>query len=79
MQVFSSRLRLQCSVRVRVHDNIAKSEGSIPMSENEELQVIEQDQGDGWTRVRRNRPNGEWEEGFVPTTYIEIIESTMYA
>lgn len=49
------------------------------MSENEELQVIEQDQGDGWTRVRRNRGDGEWEEGFVPTTYIEILGDGTYA
>nr|XP_029734645.1 formin-binding protein 1-like isoform X8 [Aedes albopictus] len=54
----------------------ATSEGSIPMSEGEELLVIELDQGDGWTRVRRLcGPNG-WEEGFVPTSY---IESTLYA
>ncbi|XP_055620884.1 formin-binding protein 1-like isoform X3 [Toxorhynchites rutilus septentrionalis] len=54
----------------------ATSEGSIPMSEGEELLVIELDQGDGWTRVRRlSGPNG-WEEGFVPTSY---IESTLYA
>lgn len=46
------------------------------MSEGEELLVIELDQGDGWTRVRRLcGPNG-WEEGFVPTSY---IESTLYA
>lgn len=49
------------------------------MNENEELQVIEQDQGDGWTRVRRHRTDGEWEEGFVPTTYIEILGDTTYA
>lgn len=54
----------------------ATSEGSIPMSEGEELLVIELDQGDGWTRVRRLcGPNG-FEEGFVPTSY---IESTLYA
>lgn len=54
----------------------ATSEGSIPMSEGEELLVIELDQGDGWTRVRRLcGPNGS-EEGFVPTSY---IESTLYA
>lgn len=47
----------------------ATSEGSIPMAENEELHLIELDQGDGWTRVRRI--NGNLEEGFVPTTYIE--------
>lgn len=46
------------------------------MTEGEELQVIELDQGDGWTRVRRvTGPNG-WEEGFVPTSY---IESTLFA
>ncbi|XP_067643932.1 formin-binding protein 1-like isoform X6 [Eurosta solidaginis] len=55
----------------------ATSEGSIPMIEGEELQVIEIDQGDGWTRVRRaNAINGGWDEGFVPTSYIEC---TLYA
>lgn len=47
----------------------ATSEGSIPMAENEELYMIEVDQGDGWTRVRRM--TGDCEEGFVPTSYIE--------
>lgn len=47
----------------------ASSEGSIPIKDGEELHVIELDQGDGWTRVRRMN---EWTEGFVPTTYIEI-------
>lgn len=42
------------------------------MSEGEELQVIEIDQGDGWTRVRRLCGSNGWEEGFVPTSYIEI-------
>ncbi|XP_059615468.1 formin-binding protein 1-like isoform X11 [Phlebotomus argentipes] len=54
----------------------ATSEGSIPMAEGEELQVIELDQGDGWTRVRRMCGASGWEEGFVPTSY---IESTLYA
>lgn len=54
----------------------ATSEGSIPMSEGEELLVIELDQGDGWTRVRRLCGPTGWEEGFVPTSY---IESTLYA
>ncbi|XP_058836101.1 formin-binding protein 1-like isoform X3 [Topomyia yanbarensis] len=54
----------------------ATSEGSIPMSEGEELLVIELDQGDGWTRVRRLCGSSGWEEGFVPTSY---IESTLYA
>ena len=46
----------------------AQSEGSIPLHEGEELFVIEVDQGDGWTRVRRN---SGFEEGFVPTSYIQ--------
>lgn len=46
----------------------AQSEGSIPMCEGEELVVVELDQGDGWTRVRRIDNN---EEGFVPTSYIK--------
>lgn len=39
------------------------------MAQDEELHLIELDQGDGWTRVRRM--NGDNEEGFVPTSYIE--------
>nr|CAD7594468.1 unnamed protein product [Timema genevievae] len=46
----------------------ATSEGSIPMLDGEELYIIELDQGDGWTRVRRQT---DMEEGFVPTSYIE--------
>jgi len=46
----------------------AQSEGSIPLHEGEELSVIEIDQGDGWTRVRRNIGD---DEGFVPTSYIQ--------
>ncbi|KAK3857146.1 hypothetical protein Pcinc_036584, partial [Petrolisthes cinctipes] len=45
------------------------SEGSMNMTEGEELNVIEIDQGDGWTRVRRV---SSFEEGFVPTSYIEM-------
>lgn len=40
------------------------------MIEGEEFDLIELDQGDGWTRVRRTKE--EFEEGFVPTSYIEI-------
>lgn len=46
------------------------------MAEGEELHVIELDQGDGWTRVRRMAGTNMIEEGFVPTSY---IESTLYA
>ncbi|XP_022243945.1 formin-binding protein 1 homolog isoform X2 [Limulus polyphemus] len=47
----------------------AQSEGSIPMEEGEEFDVVELDQGDGWTRVRR----GDIEEGFVPTSYVQCF------
>ena len=40
------------------------------MYDGEELLIIELDQGDGWTRVRRENDN---EEGFVPTSYIECL------
>lgn len=50
----------------------AQSEGSIPMVEGDDFQVIELDQGDGWTRVRRN---DNTEEGFVPSSYIECTLS----
>uniref|UniRef100_A0A3B4AU13 Uncharacterized protein n=1 Tax=Periophthalmus magnuspinnatus TaxID=409849 RepID=A0A3B4AU13_9GOBI len=49
-----------------------KNEGTIAIAEGELLYVIEQDKGDGWTRVRRN----EEEEGYVPTTYIEVFLET---
>lgn len=39
------------------------------MQEGERLLVIELDQGDGWTRVRRQH---SLEEGFVPTAYLQI-------
>uniref|UniRef100_A0A8C1M4L1 Formin binding protein 1a n=1 Tax=Cyprinus carpio TaxID=7962 RepID=A0A8C1M4L1_CYPCA len=38
-----------------------QNEGTISMAESEMLYVIEEDKGDGWTRVRRN----EDEEGYV--------------
>jgi len=52
------------------------SEGSIRMEENEDLWLIESDQGDGWTRVRRIKPSpmDPMPEGFVPTSYIETTE-----
>ncbi|XP_065169257.1 cdc42-interacting protein 4 homolog isoform X2 [Atheta coriaria] len=53
----------------------ATSEGSIPMEEKEELHLIEFDQGDGWTRVRRMN---NADEGFVPTSYIEISKFQTY-
>jgi len=54
----------------------ASSEGSIALEEQEELWLIETDQGDGWTRVRRLHPShlDPMPEGFVPTSYIEVAE-----
>jgi len=54
----------------------ATSEGSIPLEESEELWLVETDQGDGWTRVRRLHPShlDPMPEGFVPTSYIEVAE-----
>ena len=46
------------------------------IQDGEELYLIEMDQGDGWTRVRRIQPEtGDMmPEGFVPTSYIEIYD-----
>ncbi|XP_070991744.1 formin-binding protein 1-like isoform X13 [Oncorhynchus clarkii lewisi] len=48
------------------------NEGTISVTEGELLYVIEEDKGDGWTRVRRN----EEEEGYVPTSYVEVLLET---
>ncbi|XP_031434190.1 formin-binding protein 1 isoform X17 [Clupea harengus] len=45
------------------------NEGTISVAEGELLYVIEEDKGDGWTRVRRN----EEEEGYVPSSYVEVF------
>ncbi|XP_037401838.1 formin-binding protein 1 isoform X23 [Pygocentrus nattereri] len=46
-----------------------QNEGTLALVEGEVLFVIEEDKGDGWTRVRRN----EEEEGYVPTSYVEVF------
>ncbi|XP_041427957.1 formin-binding protein 1 homolog isoform X12 [Xenopus laevis] len=45
-----------------------ENEGTISVTEGEILKVIEEDKGDGWTRIRRS----EEDEGYVPTSYIEV-------
>ncbi|XP_028740485.1 formin-binding protein 1 isoform X13 [Peromyscus leucopus] len=45
-----------------------QNEGTISVVEGEMLSVIEEDKGDGWTRIRRS----EDEEGYVPTSYVEV-------
>lgn len=44
------------------------SEGTMAITEGEEMALIEKDEGDGWTRVRHLATG---KEGFVPTTYLE--------
>ncbi|XP_048847207.1 cdc42-interacting protein 4 homolog isoform X2 [Brienomyrus brachyistius] len=44
------------------------SEGTLSMQEGDVLSVVEEDKGDGWTRVRRS--NGD--EGYIPTSYVKI-------
>ncbi|KAI3373028.1 hypothetical protein L3Q82_023475, partial [Scortum barcoo] len=46
-----------------------QNEGTLSMAEGELLSVVEEDKGDGWTRVRRNLE----EEGYVPTSYIKVF------
>ncbi|XP_053415710.1 formin-binding protein 1 isoform X13 [Nycticebus coucang] len=45
-----------------------QNEGTISVVEGETLYIIEEDKGDGWTRIRRS----EDEEGYVPTSYVEV-------
>ncbi|KAJ0019050.1 hypothetical protein NQD34_006619 [Periophthalmus magnuspinnatus] len=46
-----------------------QTEGTLSMREGELLSVVEEDKGDGWTRVRRSLE----EEGYVPTSYIKVF------
>lgn len=56
----------------------AEPAGSISMAEGELFDVIEFDQGDGWTRVRRRifDPDDDDFIGFVPTTYIAMEQTS---
>ena len=44
-------------------------QNAMSIQENESLNVLEKDKGDGWTLVKRL--NGE--KGYVPTDYIRIV------
>ncbi|CAI4226275.1 unnamed protein product [Auanema sp. JU1783] len=46
------------------------TEGTMKILENDELLLIEKDEGDGWTRVRKL--DGR-QEGFVPTSYLKCM------
>lgn len=56
------------------YSNANMEESQIPMHQGEEFMLIESD-CDGWTRVRRAFPNPQYgaDEGFVPSTWIEMI------
>ncbi|CAH6779496.1 cdc42-interacting protein 4 isoform X4 [Phodopus roborovskii] len=53
---------------VAIYHFEGSSEGTISMSEGEDLSLMEEDKGDGWTRVRRKQGG----EGYVPTSYLRV-------
>ncbi|XP_036027249.1 cdc42-interacting protein 4 isoform X2 [Onychomys torridus] len=53
---------------VAIYQFEGSSEGTISMSEGEDLSLMEEDKGDGWTRVRRKQGG----EGYVPTSYLRV-------
>lgn len=55
----------QCTALYTFEGN---SEGTISITEGEQLSVMEEDKGDGWMRVLRS--NGE--EGYIPSSYVNL-------
>ncbi|KAK2502132.1 hypothetical protein MC885_014288 [Smutsia gigantea] len=53
---------------VAIYHFEGSSEGTISMAEGEALSLMEEDKGDGWTRVRRKQGG----EGYVPTSYLRV-------
>nr|XP_031545492.1 cdc42-interacting protein 4 isoform X2 [Vicugna pacos] len=53
---------------VAIYHFEGSSEGTISMAEGEDLSLMEEDKGDGWTRVRRK----QGDEGYVPTSYLRV-------
>ncbi|XP_076977039.1 cdc42-interacting protein 4 isoform X2 [Tamandua tetradactyla] len=53
---------------VAIYHFEGSSEGTISMAEGESLSLMEEDKGDGWTRVRRKQGG----EGYVPTSYLRV-------
>ncbi|XP_045156069.1 cdc42-interacting protein 4 isoform X3 [Echinops telfairi] len=53
---------------VAIYHFEGSSEGTISMAEGEDLSLMEEDKGDGWTRVRRKHGG----EGYVPTSYLRV-------
>lgn len=55
-------------IQLSGHIVTATTPGSLDMVAEEQFSVVEFDNGDGWTRIRKDTGD----EGFVPTTYIQI-------
>lgn len=55
-------------IRAHCRSMTGSSEGTISMAEGEDLSLMEEDKGDGWTRVRRKQGG----EGYVPTSYLRV-------
>ncbi|KAK2119883.1 Cdc42-interacting protein 4 [Saguinus oedipus] len=53
---------------VAIYHFEGSSEGTISMAEGEDLSLMEEDKGDGWTRVR-GKGGGK---GYVPTSYFRV-------
>ena len=53
-------------MRVCVH--VGTSEGTVSITEGEQLSVMEDDKGDGWMRVLR----ASGEEGYIPSSYVNV-------
>lgn len=51
--------------------SLATTDTALSMAEGEQFEILERDEGDGWTHVRRS--NGE--VGFVPTSYVQCSYS----
>lgn len=70
----STEPELRKCVALYSYNNANMEESNIPMEAEEEFYVVDED-CDGWTRVRRVVPNPNFgEEGYVPTTWIRILE-----
>ncbi|KAM9792078.1 LOW QUALITY PROTEIN: cdc42-interacting protein 4 homolog [Neosynchiropus ocellatus] len=55
----------QCTALYTFEGN---SEGTISITDGEQLSIMEEDKGDGWMRVLR--ANGE--EGYIPSSYVKV-------
>uniref|UniRef100_A0A672IFA2 Cdc42-interacting protein 4 homolog n=1 Tax=Salarias fasciatus TaxID=181472 RepID=A0A672IFA2_SALFA len=56
----------QCTALYTFEGN---SEGTISITEGEQLSVMEEDKGDGWMRVLK----ASGEEGYIPSSYVKLV------